>query len=147
MDELTHAFALLVATSDNLGRDVWKWFLANFNMIAIVGAYRFWSMSEHRKTARALEKDREKLAAELVAATASLAELVAATAKSAASQSHNENTQLATKIDANTEISTRAFHEANSVKETIAAIGAEQVVLAAQHNAQLSEMKKDRKDD
>lgn len=65
MDDLSHILALVAAVSSSVGRDIWDWCLDNINMIAIVGAYRFWSMSEHRKTAEQLKRDRAALAQQI----------------------------------------------------------------------------------
>lgn len=133
MDSLHFALTVLAAWTDEMGKDIWHWVLANFNLVAIVGAFRMWSMSEHRKTAKALEAQR-----------AELAEQLATMAKRVADQSHGENVVLAAAIQENTAISTRAFHEANSVNQKIAAIGAEQNVLATQQNAMQDERDRDK---
>ena len=67
MDTLHYIALVLVTWTDEMGKDVWHWVLANFNMVAIVGAFRMWSMAEHRKTARALEAQRAELAAQIAA--------------------------------------------------------------------------------
>lgn len=71
-----------------------------------------------------------------------LAKTVTSAADGVAIKAEQQTKQLATAIKENTEISTKAFHEANSVNQKIANIGAEQVTLAAQQNAMQDERDK-----
>lgn len=112
-------YSIVVLAAQTTAEAMREWFfhrfLGNLDIVMILTAMRMWSQSEHRKTAHELKEAR-----------AQLASAVATTAAGAVAASSAQNAEILREVKINTEVSTKAFHEANSVNQKIAELRVDQ---------------------